>query len=159
LYLAGKALNALFADRMQVDLAPLDQLGAILQAGTRRFGPTFESAINAELALTGNQRLHRVDVLRVGPSRDIGQIVAEYAASPELARRERGVVATVMRCLAMAGSTRSGNLLSYLLFDGAFAAELVSLGRADARRQHEELCTFLAPQETSPPQALLSRAG
>ena len=69
LYLAGKALNALFVDRTEVDLARLDQVTAIL---------------------------------------------------------------------------RAGDLLSYLLFDGGYASELIALGRADARARHSELCAFLA---------------
>ena len=36
------------------------------------------------------------------------------------------------------------DLLSYLLFDGAFAGKLIELGRADARARHEELCAFFA---------------
>ena len=34
------------------------------------------------------------------------------------------------------------DLLSYLLFDGEFAAQLIELGRQDARAQHQELCQF-----------------
>jgi NTE family protein len=41
------------------------------------------------------------------------------------------------------------DLLSYLLFDGEFARALIELGRADARRQHEELCRFF--DEVAPP--------
>lgn len=143
-YLAGKALNALFVDRTEVDLARLEQLSAVLRAGRRRFGPEFEAEINAELARDGAGPLHDVATLRMGPSRDLGRLAAEYAASPELARRERGLVVRAIRCLAEAGTTRTGDLLSYLLFDGGFAAELIALGRADARRRHGELCAFFA---------------
>jgi NTE family protein len=144
LYLAGKALNALFVDRTEVDLARLDQVTAILQAGRRRYGPAFEADINAELAGAGQAALHEVAALRIGPSADLGKLAVEYATSGELARRERGIVAWVMRRLAEAGTTRSGDLLSYLLFDGGFAAELIARGRADARRRHDELCAFFA---------------
>jgi NTE family protein len=34
---------------------------------------------------------------------------------------------------------RAGGVLSYLLFDGGFAGELIALGRADARAQHAAL--------------------
>jgi NTE family protein len=144
LYLAGKALNALFADRTEVDLARLEQLSAVLAAGRRRYGPLFESEINAELERSGAAPLHDVTALRIGPSRDLARFAADYAASPELARRQRGIVTRVVRCLAEAGATRAGDLLSYILFDGGFAAELISLGRADARARHEELCELFA---------------
>lgn len=143
-YLAGKALNALFADRTEVDLDRLEQLSDVLRAGRRRYGPAFEVEINAELARDGATPLHDITALRIGPSRDLGRLAAEYAAGPDLARREHGIIAQLMRCLAEAGPTRTGDLLSYLLFDGGFAAELIALGRADAERRHDELCTFLA---------------
>ena len=143
-YLAGKALNALFVDRTEVDLARLDQLTAVLRAGERRFGPTFGAEINAELAQGGAAPLHEVTALRIGPSLDLGRLAADYVTLPELARRERGIVARLIRCLGEAGATRTGDLLSYLLFDGGFASELIALGRADAQRKHAELCAFFA---------------
>lgn len=149
-YLAGKALNALFVDRTEVDLARLEQLTTVLRAGRRRYGPSFDAELNAELERSGDAPLREVAALRIGPSCDLGQLAAEYAASPELARRERGIVARVMRCLAESDTMRTGDLLSYLLFDGGFAAELIALGRKDACHRHEELCAFFAgPVEQS----------
>lgn len=144
LYLTGKALNALFIDRTEVDLARLEQLSAVLRAGRRRYGPAFEANINAELARTGDLPLRDIAAMRIGPSRDLGKLAADYASSPDLARRERGIVAWVLRRLAELGRTRTGDLLAYLLFDGGFAAELIALGGADARAHHEELCAFFA---------------
>jgi NTE family protein len=50
----------------------------------------------------------------------------------------------VLAGAAALGATRSGDLLSYLLFDGGFASELIALGRSDAQRMHDELCAFFA---------------
>ena len=49
-----------------------------------------------------------------------------------------------MRRLAEPESRNEADLLSYLLFDGGFAGELIELGRADARARHGELCAFFA---------------
>jgi NTE family protein len=144
LYLAGKALNALFVDRTEVDLARLDQLTAILRAGERRFGARFQSELNAELLRDGVAPIREVVTLRIDPSRDLGRIAAEYVSSKQFARRERGAIGRLMRCLAESGPTRAGDLLSYLLFDGGYASELIALGRADARVRHSELCAFLS---------------
>lgn len=144
LYLAGKALNALFVDRTEVDLARLEQLSGVLRAGNRRYGPGFEAEINDELRVAGGAPLHDLTAMRIDPAGDLGQLAADYAASPEFARRERGLVGRLLRWLAEQGKTRAGDLLSYLLFDGGFAAELISRGRADARARHDELCAFLA---------------
>ena len=150
LYLAGKALNALFLDRTEVDVARVDQLSNVLRAGRRRFGPTFDAELNAELGRMHVNPLHEVTTLRIGPSRDLGKLAVELVTSSAFAKRERGLVGHAMRCLAQSGPTRTGDLLSYLLFDGAFAAELIALGRADARAHHAELCElFAAPERTA----------
>jgi hypothetical protein len=48
-----------------------------------------------------------------------------------------------LRHLASGDPARSGDLLSYLLFDGAFAARLIAQGRADARAKRDELIALL----------------
>jgi NTE family protein len=142
LYLGGKALNALFVDRTEVDLARLEQLSAVLRAGRRRFGPRFEAEINEELARAGATPLREVTAVRIGPSVDLGHLASEYIASSEFARRERGLVARMIRWVAEAGAAKTGELLSYILFDGGFASVLISQGMADARRRHGELCAM-----------------
>lgn len=143
LYLAGKALNALFLDRTEVDVARVDQLSAVLRAGRRRFGPGFDAELDAELRAMGENPIHEIATFRIGPSRDLGVLATEVVTSPDFARRNRGLVATVMRWLAHAGPMRTGDLLSYLLFDGTFASELIALGRSDAHAHHAELCQLL----------------
>lgn len=144
IYLAGKALNALFLDRMEVDLARLEQVNDVLDAGERRFGPGFVDGLNRELAARGQNPLRPVRTLRLQPSQDIGRMAAEYVASAEFARRERGIAGRLLRMAGLGDPERGGDLLSYLLFDGAFAARLIDLGWADARAQHERLCELFA---------------
>ena len=141
-YLAGKALNALLADRMEADLERLDQVNALLRAGGRRYGPGFADDIAAALVAEGRAAVRPVDCLRIQPSRDLGIMAAEYAGSREFARRERGPAGGLVRRLAAGDPERSGDLLSYLLFDGGFAAQLIDLGRADARAHRAELLEF-----------------
>ena len=54
-----------------------------------------------------------------------------------------------MKRLAEGEAAREADLLSYLLFDGRFASQLIDLGRADARAQHEELCALFDSLGTS----------
>ncbi|MDX2091537.1 MAG: patatin-like phospholipase family protein [Kofleriaceae bacterium] len=142
LYLGGKALNALFVDRTEVDLARLEQLSAVLRAGRRCFGAGFDAALNAELARAGAAPLREVTALRIGPSVDLSRLASEYIASSEFARRERGLVARMIRWVAEAGAEKTGDLLSYILFDGGFASALIAQGMADASRRHAELCAM-----------------
>ena len=50
LFLLGKALNALLLDRIDNDIERLHRINDILDAGTRRYGPSFVHELNQELA-------------------------------------------------------------------------------------------------------------
>jgi len=146
LYLAGKALNALFADRVEADLERLTSTTQLLRAGTRRFGPTFERELNLELARAGEPELREISALCIEPSRDLSALAAEYVIGPEFRARTSGMAAFVLRCIADGDPSRVGDLLAYMLFDGGFTRLLIELGRADARARHDELCAlFDAP--------------
>lgn len=151
LYLAGKALNALFADRVEADLARLTRTTALLRAGQRRFGPSFEREINLELARGGEPELRAIDALCIEPSQDLGTLAAEHVTSRAFRTRVPGAAGRLLRCIADGDPSRMGDLLAYLLFDGSFTTTLIDLGRADGRAHREELCTLLAPRATSGP--------
>lgn len=144
LYLAGKALHALFSDGVDGDLDRMVQLDRVLEAGRRRFGAGFVEALNQELHDMGRPPLHPVELVHVQPSRDIGALAAEHVTDGAFARRVRGAAARVLRMVADGDAARAGDLLSYLLFDGGFAATLIELGRNDARARHRELVDFFS---------------
>jgi NTE family protein len=91
--------------------------------------------------------LRRVRLLRIEPSRSLGALAIEHVTGGDFSRTARGTARRLIECLADRDATRSGDLLAYLLFDGAFAAKLIELGRADAAARHDELCSFLTPAE------------
>jgi NTE family protein len=141
-FFVGKALNALLLDRIENDIDRLERLNAVLRAGARRFGPAFTEMLNEELGRGGESAIRPLDVVYVRASRDIGVLAAEYVRSPVYARRVRGLIGRVLRRIAE-GETES-DLLSYVLFDGPFAAQLIEMGRDDARSRHDNLCKFFA---------------
>jgi NTE family protein len=142
LFVVGKAMNALLLDRIENDIDRLERLNAVLAAGTRRYGPEFAEGINEELHEVGLRGLRQLDVVHIRASQDIGMLAAEYAQSAEFARRARGIVGRVMRRIGE-GETEA-DLLSYVLFDGAFARRLIELGREDARARHDDLARFFS---------------
>jgi NTE family protein len=153
IYLAGKAVGALFADRLDADLGRMQQVNAVLRAGTARYGATFPAELNRELARGGAAPLRCVGVLRIEPSEDVTEIAAEHVASPAFARRERSAAGRLLRCLGGVDPAHAADLLAYLLFDGGFAAELIELGRTDVRARRDELRALLAPAAATAPAA------
>ncbi|WP_394828339.1 patatin-like phospholipase family protein [Pendulispora albinea] len=143
LLLLGKALNSLLLDRLDTDLARLEGINRLLSAGVHRYGPGFIDAINDELGRPKDTpKMRPLTTLLVRASEDIGKMSVDFVRSPRFQGRLSGALARVMRRLAEAGGDSESDLLSYVLFDGEFAAELIELGRRDAGLRHEELCAF-----------------
>ncbi len=140
LFLLGKTLNALLLDRIDSDIDRLERINMLLDAGTRRYGSHFVNELNAELGNSPERFVRPLRAVLVRASRDIGTMAADFVRSATFARRTRGVLARMMRRLAEGEARNQADFLSYLLFDGEFARQLVELGRADAAKQHEELC-------------------
>lgn len=139
LYLLGKALNALTSDRVDDDLERLCHVNELLEAGGRAFGAHFLSRLNQHLERVGSHPVEPVRAVLVRPSQSLGQLAAEHVRSPRFRARVGPAVGALFARLADGESEHEADLLSYLLFDGAFATLLMELGRADARNQAEEL--------------------
>jgi NTE family protein len=149
-FLAGKALNAVLLDRIDTDLDRLEDINAILRAGSRRFGPTFASELNAALADEGRSApLAPKRALLIRPSADIGRLASAFLRE-ETPRRRRSPVRRILRTLADREGPRQADLVSYVLFDGDFAARLIELGRKDAQKQHDELCNLFSTRLQAP---------
>jgi NTE family protein len=142
LFVFGKAMNALLLDRIENDIRRLEKLNAVLAAGERRFGPDFGTQLNEELGRGGESALRPLDVVYIRASEDIGVLAADYVRSPEFAKRVPGLLGRGLRRIGEGES--EADLLSYVLFDGAFAGRLIEIGRSDARARHDELATFFA---------------
>jgi NTE family protein len=142
LFVLGKAMNALLLDRVENDIGRLVRLNAVLEAGSRRFGPGFADGLNEELARMSVGALRPLEVVYVRASRDIGELAADYVRSPLFAKRVRGVLGRTFRRIA--DGEREADLLSYVLFDGEFCGQLIEMGRHDARARHDELVALFA---------------
>jgi len=143
LFLLGKTLNALLLDRLDSDIDRLRRINKILEAGCRRYGAEFLEEINESMGIPpGKQGMRPLATVLVRASEDLGKLAGEFVRAPSFLQRNRGVLGRLMRRMADAEGGSQPDLLSYLLFDGEYARELIALGRRDARRQHEELCAF-----------------
>jgi NTE family protein len=140
-FLFGKSLNALLLDHTDYDLDRLHRMNAIIDGGIRAFGERFLDELNGVLVPLRGQGVRLVQPMLIRPSEDIGRIAGAHAASPRLSSLP-GLAGRAVRYLAGAPGTREADLLSYLLFDGEFADELIDLGQRDARAREEQLAAF-----------------
>jgi NTE family protein len=81
--------------------------------------------------------------MMIRPSVDLGEIAGDIARSGRFKGTGGGAGIRLLRRLAGASGASEADLLSYILFDGNYAAELVRMGYEDARARHEELANFL----------------
>lgn len=143
LFMIGKALNALLLDHTEYDLQRMQRINTILDAGRLAFGPTFDSVVNTQLMASRDAPLRRIHPVHIRPSQDIGAMASEFVTSGKL-RVEGRIARKLIQRLAAGESPRENDLLSYLLFDGDYAAQLIELGRADAARKADELAELFS---------------
>jgi NTE family protein len=148
LFLMGKALNSLVLDRVDNDIDRLERINAILDAGTRRFGATFADELNEELAAAGESPVRPLRVVHIRPSENLAELGAAYVRSKEF-DRTGGIVGRLLRQIAGGETSREADLLTFLLFEGGYARQLIELGQNDARAKHDELCSFFEAQLSS----------
>jgi len=140
-FLLGKTLNALLLDRLDGDVERLNHINDFLAAGVREYGPAFIPAINRQLGVPDGQtglRELRTTVIRA--SEDIGRLCGDFVRGPAFERSRKGLTGRALRRLARSEGMEEADLLSYIMFDGEFASELISLGEADARAYEDEMC-------------------
>jgi NTE family protein len=141
LFLAGKALNALLLDHTEYDLQRMQRINLILEAGMSSFGPQFEQMMNHELVRLRGAPLRRIQAVHIRPSEDIGRLAAEFVAAGRV-RVDGKMAKRLIHRLASGEARHESDLLSYLLFDGDFAADLIDLGRRDAAKKEDELAAL-----------------
>ena len=141
-YLGGKVLNALLLDHVDYDVDRLRLINAILDTGTRAYGPDFLRRINQTIEELRGTPYRVVRNIYLLPSRDLGVIAADCL---EHHRRTRGLRAWLTDAVvryAVHGIAAEADLLSYLYFDRCYTAHLIDLGRADAEAHADELLAF-----------------
>jgi NTE family protein len=143
-FLLGKILNAFLSDKTEYDLQRLERFNRLIEAGIAAYGDGFEAALGAALSRSRGQPYRRVDALFVRPNEDIAAVAAKHLRLGSVVARAGPIVGPLLRRLAGTGGEREGDLLSYLLFDGEYAADLVAMGMRDADAMRQQLIDFFA---------------
>jgi NTE family protein len=141
MYLFGKVLNALMLSPIDADVARLHFVNDIIATGTKVFGADFLEQLNSGLDPNGERPLRKIEDLVIRPSEDLGRLAAEVVREDQ--DLELGAFLGMLRRTTGAGSTaKEADLLSYLLFDAAYARPLADLGFKDAEARQDELAAF-----------------
>jgi NTE family protein len=138
-FLAGKTLNALLLDPVERDLQQVRRTNRFLDWGEGEYGAEFTQEAEKDL------QLRRVSCHFAVPSTDLGALAIEtYRKKPPPAALGASML---LRFAANRMGDASGDLLSYLLFDRSYTAQLEELGFEDARRNEERIARFLSDEE------------
>ncbi len=143
MYLFGKVLNALMLSPIEADVSRMHFINGILDAGRDVYGDDFLEKLNAHLEVDGDRELKRIEDLVVRPSEDLGVMAAEVVRDdPDL---DFGPFLGLLRRASGGGTNaREADLLSYLLFDAAYARRCEEVGYKDAEAREEELAAFFS---------------
>jgi NTE family protein len=138
-FLAGKTLNALLLDPVERDLQQVRRTNRFLDWGEGEYGAEFTHEAEKDL------QLRRVSCHFAVPSTDLGALAIEtYRRKPPPVALGASLL---LRFAANRMGDASGDLLSYLLFDRSYTAQLEELGFEDARKNEERIARFLSDAE------------
>ncbi len=84
----------------------------------------------------------QVEALHFRPTRDIGRMAGRFLDERGPESRGNWLTERVIRHTAALKETVEADLVSFLLFDGAFARNLIDLGRADAHIHADAIRAF-----------------
>jgi len=143
MFLAGKVLNALMLSPVDADLARLHLINRFIENGAETYGADFLERVNETAAAKGDPRpLQKIHDLVIRPSQDLGIMAGQLLATSRDQFSLSPFLRIVMRLLGTGADAQESDLLSYLLFDSAYALPLIELGYKDAEAQEDELAAF-----------------
>lgn len=140
LTLAGKLLNALLLDRLDYDLRRLEGFNTLLKDAEATYGPEFIERLHGTTLSFRHQPYRIVETLSIHPTGDIGQLATDFIdqVHPSIG----GAPGWILSRFGQHAELNDNDVMSYLLFDGRFAEQLIEMGYRDADARRDELIDF-----------------
>ncbi|MGV3625763.1 MAG: patatin-like phospholipase family protein [Archangium sp.] len=145
-YVIGKVLNALMVDRTEYDLDRMRRLNEMLETGRKAYGEDFVTRMNQALGEVRGQPYRVVRDLVVRPSRDLAEMARPHLQKLGANETEAPLPTRLLHRLSGSNLFTQAELGSYLLFDKAYADDLISLAMEDAHAKRDQLLDFFDPE-------------
>jgi NTE family protein len=142
-FLVGKVLDAFLLDHIDYDLDRLRRFNALIEAVRATGSPEHAARFDEVVTKMRGAPYRVVGEFMIRPSEDLGAIAGHCARTGRFKGSGGGAGIQLLRRLATARGADEADLLSYILFDGFYAAEVARLGYEDARAKHDMLAKFL----------------
>jgi NTE family protein len=142
-FLVGKILDAFLLDHIDYDLDRLRRFNAVIEAVRAVGSPEHQARFDEVVTNMRGAPYRTIGEYMIRPSGDLGEIAGHVARSGRFKGSGGGAGIQLLRRLATARGADEADLLSYILFDGLYAAEVARMGYEDARAHHDELAKFL----------------
>jgi NTE family protein len=146
MYLFGKVLNALLLSPIDADIARMDFINQLIEAGEETYGDDFLARINAVGEKRGARPIQKIHDIVIRPSQDLGRIAGEVLEGQRGKLELSPLLRLFMRAFGSGSGPQESDLLSYLLFDADYAKPLAELGYADAAAKEEALVRFFSDE-------------
>jgi NTE family protein len=142
-FLVGKVLNAFLLDHIDYDLDRLRRFNAVIEAVRAADSQVDHKRFDEVVTKMRGAPYRTIGEYMIRPSADLGEVAAQIARTGNFKGSGGGPGIQLLRRLATARGADEADLLSYILFDGHYAAEVARTGYEDGRLHHEELAKFL----------------
>jgi NTE family protein len=137
-FILGKVLNALLLDPINYDLGVMRRFNKLWGVLEETLTVDEMRRVRNVIEDTRGVSYRRLETLVFHPSQDIGDITTRHAKR----LGAKSLPSVLMAVSARLRAQFESDLLSFILFDGDFAEELISLGRHDARERIDEVASF-----------------
>lgn len=148
-HLSGKLLDALFLDHIDYDLEQMNRINRVIEWSEKLYGPNYLQDLNAMLKREGirgdiaNRGLKKIEAFSFFPSEDLGKIACERLIQLSRTKSKLSQVERFFLKFLEVDPNADLDLLSYLMFEKNYMAQLIEIGIRDCKQRESDLTQFL----------------